>query len=892
MASDPKIAIRLEAVTRQFRDGINRAREALGRLGRDGERAGDELNTGFSKARRGVESISRQLEQTRKLMRNLTAAYGAFKAASSVFESAADMEGLNASMKAVAGSSEAAAREFAFVRREAERLGLPLAEATRQYLGLMAAARGTQLEGEGIRRVFSAISEAAVVLNMSNDDLAGSLNAIQQMISKGTVSAEELRQQLGERLYGAFQIAARSVNVATKDLDKALQRGLLNSEEFLIAFAAQIRKEFGGSVDEASQTARRALNRLDNAFLELKLQLAEGGFLDAVVQSMRELTEIMKDPAVIQGARDLGHYLGELIRLIARHADKIDNVIGAFMGLRVGAAFGPWGALAGMIAGAGLPDFLLPEGGEPKASAGKPSLEQRIRALRRQIDQIESRITTASERERARLEAFVERQKAALAQLEAQAKRTGESPTADKGAQAAAARIRAQLKKAGIIGGDTGNNDSQCGDTKKTDQARASLQRLEQTLQRQIATFGQSARAVLRYRLTLGDLAEEARKLGPEGEAMRQQLLEMLRALEGLDKAKSAREALADAREKAREARATARGQLDSLSADLRQQIALFGKDGPTAVLRYRLTLGDLAEAVKRLGPEGETLRQGLLAQIKTLEDKQRLQQAADKKAAEKQRLQQEGAALTERLRTAQERYNAAIAHYKKLLAAEAIDQTTFNRAKKAAQKRLEEATKNTRQATDAMNQYAISAARGMQQAFADYLFNPFDKGLKGMLRGFIDVLRRMLAEALAAQLGQKMFGDYGKTGQLGGWIGGVLASLFHSGGIAGTRAASRTLPPLALALAPRYHRGGIAGLAPDEVPAILRRGEEVLTRNDPRHRRNGGGVGNVIVHVDATGGAVEGEGQAAELGRQIAAAVRGVLINERRPGGLLAGAV
>jgi len=41
MASDPKIAIRLEAVTRQFRDGINRTREALGRLGRDGERAGE-----------------------------------------------------------------------------------------------------------------------------------------------------------------------------------------------------------------------------------------------------------------------------------------------------------------------------------------------------------------------------------------------------------------------------------------------------------------------------------------------------------------------------------------------------------------------------------------------------------------------------------------------------------------------------------------------------------------------------------------------------------------------------------------------------------------------------------------------------------------------------------
>jgi hypothetical protein len=33
-------------------------------------------------------------------------------------------------------------------------------------------------------------------------------------------------------------------------------------------------------------------------------------------------------------------------------------------------------------------------------------------------------------------------------------------------------------------------------------------------------------------------------------------------------------------------------------------------------------------------------------------------------------------------------------------------------------------------------------------------------------------------------------------------------------------------------ATAPRYHSGGIAGLMPDEVPAILQRGETVLPKN------------------------------------------------------------
>lgn len=51
-----------------------------------------------------------------------------------------------------------------------------------------------------------------------------------------------------------------------------------------------------------------------------------------------------------------------------------------------------------------------------------------------------------------------------------------------------------------------------------------------------------------------------------------------------------------------------------------------------------------------------------------------------------------------------------------------------------------------------------------------------------------------------------------------------------------------RAVAPALFAGAMVYHTGGIAGLKPDEVPTILRQGEEVLTENDPRHRNNRGG--------------------------------------------------
>jgi len=46
------------------------------------------------------------------------------------------------------------------------------------------------------------------------------------------------------------------------------------------------------------------------------------------------------------------------------------------------------------------------------------------------------------------------------------------------------------------------------------------------------------------------------------------------------------------------------------------------------------------------------------------------------------------------------------------------------------------------------------------------------------------------------------------------------------------------------------FHTGGIVGLRPDEILIIAQRGEEVLTRNDPRHRDNGAAGGNVVINV------------------------------------------
>ena len=69
-------------------------------------------------------------------------------------------------------------------------------------------------------------------------------------------------------------------------------------------------------------------------------------------------------------------------------------------------------------------------------------------------------------------------------------------------------------------------------------------------------------------------------------------------------------------------------------------------------------------------------------------------------------------------------------------------------------------------------------------------------------------------------------------SGALGG-AGGIFANILHSGGMVGSPGPGRMVPALAFANAPRMHAGGWAGIKPDEVPAILQRGERVLSRRE-----------------------------------------------------------
>lgn len=109
---------------------------------------------------------------------------------------------------------------------------------------------------------------------------------------------------------------------------------------------------------------------------------------------------------------------------------------------------------------------------------------------------------------------------------------------------------------------------------------------------------------------------------------------------------------------------------------------------------------------------------------------------------------------------------------------------TTGEEVLKRLNERLKELGKTGEETGGMMSEFAKSAAQNMQSSFADFLFDPFDKGIKGMLKGFIDMIRQMVAQAMAATILQSIFGGLAlSTNPVAASFGAAFGGIRDTGG-------------------------------------------------------------------------------------------------------------
>ncbi len=182
------------------------------------------------------------------------------------FTSNLRIEPINQALKFTSGTATEFDRNLNFLRETTDRLGLEFISSAESFKLWQGAAKFSNMTADESRRIFDSVANASAKMKLSNDQVQGTFVALSQIMSKGKVQAEELRGQLGERLPGAFSLAAKAMGVTEQELNKMLEKGEVIASDFLPRFADQLDIAFGNDKTERIEGMQASVNRLKNEF--------------------------------------------------------------------------------------------------------------------------------------------------------------------------------------------------------------------------------------------------------------------------------------------------------------------------------------------------------------------------------------------------------------------------------------------------------------------------------------------------------------------------------------------------------------------------------------------------------------------------------------------------
>ena len=253
----------------------------------------------------------------------------------------AALEKQRKALKLVIGDTNKYNKAQEFLAKTSKELAIPQDVIVRQFTSLTASVKGAGLSVDDAQESFLAIASGIRGTGGSLEDMKSAMRATSQVFSKGKVSAEELRQQLGERLPGAFTLFAASMNKTPAELDKALEQGKVTLNDFL-KFSEKLFSEYGENAKILAQAPESAGDRLQTEVSNLKDNLGDllkpigANFqrtFAEIVENINEATKALNrflgvgtQNAIDKAQRDLERARQEVIN--ARGKDSLDPITG------------------------------------------------------------------------------------------------------------------------------------------------------------------------------------------------------------------------------------------------------------------------------------------------------------------------------------------------------------------------------------------------------------------------------------------------------------------------------------------------------------------------------------------------------------------------------------
>jgi tape measure domain-containing protein len=774
----------------------------------------------------------------------------------------------------------------AAVGEMSQKLLMPLEQTTKYFAQLRANTKEYNLSVADTKEILEGTALAIMATGGSAEDLDGAMRAVVQIMSKGGVQAEELRGQLGERFPGAVVKFAQANKMSFEELQAGLEAGTIGIREF-INFAKKNYTDYAKFSEQLATAPEYAGQRLKMALEQISLEI--GGLFgpmgadiqDLLTGTINNIAQFIKDNRAYlrQMISDFSSIVGpiakvfvELMKVIANFSVQVGKIFqGLFAGIRQ--ALG--------MASIGEARVRLEKA--KAATAGKTRPTRNARG---------GGTTTSAE--------FIE--------LEA-----AQRAFSGMGGQAAFDKANAPAQPSDLTFGGAGAGMSidraapSGGSGGAKAQKAKELQdyiRNEQDFMRQLAQIAQN-----RLEITMGLSNEELNILKSQAE---------FRASNAINE----QQYLEDQRNAAEYSVATRDQYLKDIKEKYDNEKTLIQQQfdqsayAPFLALERQL-IGENEELAASL----DALRQGRLEL--TAEERIGLQVSKELRARESA-----GLAITPAIiqsikdkAKAQDAYNQSLSYGKTILALQnqlALAQILDPRAERRAQIRQENPRLSDMQVENqaALEEQVAAAAQSRDQlrSIASSIGDAFGTAFKGIITGtssvrealaglfqsiadsFADMVAQMIAEWLKAQLIKGFANLFGSIfGGGGGGLGSMDANIaqyaplpagYANGGIAAggftafANGGMVTGPTMGLVGEGRYNEAIVPLPDGKSIPVDL-----------------GGATGsqitsNIVVNVSSDGKtSSSGAGSdSAGLGRKLEGAVKQVIVDELRPGGLLAG--
>ena len=208
-------------------------------------------------------------------------------------------------------------QDWNYIQNEALRTGTKLKNTARGYRNFYASASMAGFGKGQIQGMYSDLLTSTRAIGATPQQTQGALLALEQMISKGVVSMEELRRQLGNALPGAFEIGAKAMNMTTAEFNKFVKEGKMVSTVFVPKFIKALKEEFGGGFDEATKSMDFAINNLETRWQMLQRTLFKGQLGEGMTAFVRALTKFISNPMLVSSLKAIAFILGSLLKIIS-----------------------------------------------------------------------------------------------------------------------------------------------------------------------------------------------------------------------------------------------------------------------------------------------------------------------------------------------------------------------------------------------------------------------------------------------------------------------------------------------------------------------------------------------------------------------------------------------